>query len=219
MFYIFFIIGCADNLFNTITIAFPETQIIKSHIWNDYLYCNWSPKIYSIAFALILLIPLKSIITPDEIGLRFKQNKNSINFSLIFILFIFITALIVGLLGEKGVFDTKTLIFLAIMPGLSEELIYRGLLPGLLNKIFDQKFKSLKTKFGWGTILSSVVFGLLHGFQLSDSYQVQFDFINIFLTGVYGFFFALIRERSGSLLFPVIAHSTIDFFHFFLRMI
>ena len=217
---LFFLIGIVVNLFNTITIAYPDTQIIKSNSWNNTLYCNWSPKIYSIVFVLILLIPLKNIITQAEIGLRLRQNEHSVRFSLIFILFIFLSALILGLMGEKGDFDIKALLFLAIMPGLSEELIYRGLLLGLLNKIFDKGFRFLGTDFGWGVILISIVFGLLHGFHFTADYQIQFGNVeNIILTGCFGFIFALLKERSGSLIFPIIAHSTIDFFHFFIRMI
>lgn len=216
----FFIIGFVDNILGTITIEYPDTQLIKTHNWNNALNCNWSPKIYSIVFALLLLIPLKRMITPDEIGLRLGQNKNSIKFSLIVIGCVFLTSLVPGLLGNKGVFDTKALLFMAIMPGLNEELIYRGFLLGFLNKLFDKRFKFLGTNFGWGVILTSIVFGLLHGFYLTETYQIGFDNVpNIILTGVYGFVFALMRERSGSLVFPIIAHSTIDFFHFLFRMI
>ncbi len=105
------------------------------------------------------------------------------------------------------------------MPGVAEELIYRGLLLGLLNKISESKFKFLGTNFGWGAILTSIVFGLMHGAQLGDNYQLQLDFITILLTGFYGFIYALIKERSGSLVFPIIAHNTSDFFNFFFRMI
>ena len=121
---LFFIIGFVDNIFNIITVTYPDVQFIKSHSWNNAIYCNWSPKLYSIVFVLLLLIPLKRIITPDEIGLRLSQKRNSIRFSMIAVLLIFLTALIPGLLGNKGAFDAKTLLYLALMPGLNEELYY-----------------------------------------------------------------------------------------------
>jgi len=214
-----FIIGFADNLFNDMIISYPFTQIVKSNIWNNYLYCNWSSKIYSIAFALILLFLLKNIITPHEIGFRIKQNNNSIIFSLIVILCFFIIASTIGILSKKGPFDVKTLLFLLILPGLNEEIIYRGFLLGLLNKIFDRNFKLLRTNFGWGAILISVAFGLLHGFNISSNYKLQFDYATIILTGSYGFIYAFVRERSGSLVFPIIAHSSADFFNILFRMI
>ncbi|MBN2881739.1 CPBP family intramembrane metalloprotease [Candidatus Woesearchaeota archaeon] len=216
---LFFVIGFVDNTFNTLTMTYPNTQLIKSHIFNNNLYFNWSSKLYSIVFALLLLIPLKNIITPSEIGLRLRQNDKSIKFSLIFILIFFLIASSIGLLSGKTSFDGETLLFTAIMPGLNEELIYRGLLLGLLNKIFERKYRIFKTNFGWGAIITSLIFGILHGFQLGDNLQFQFDFFTIIISGIYGFVYALIRERSGSLVFPVIAHSAVDFFNFFFRMI
>lgn len=215
---LFLFIGVMDNLFHTVTIHYPDLQLIDSHSYGNQYFC-WSGKLYSIIFALILTIPLQNIITPSEIGLKIRQNKKSVRFSLIFILFFFVLAATLGLLSKKSSFDGETLLFNAIMPGLNEELIYRGLLLGLLNKIFERKFELFNTRFGWGAILTSLVFGILHGFWINDSYQIQFDFISIISSGIYGFVFALIRERSGSLVFPVIAHSTADFFNFFFRMI
>ena len=110
-------------------------------------------------------------------------------------------------------------LFMAIMPGLNEEFIYRGLLLGLLNKIFKNKFRIFKTNFGWGAIITSMILGILYGFQVGDNFQVHLDYFTILISGVYGFLFALIRERSGSLVFPVIAHSAADFFNYFFRMI
>ena len=216
---LFFVIGFVDNTFNTMTMTYPNTQLIKSHIFYNNLYFNWSSKLYSIVFTLLLLIPLKNIITPTEIGLRFRQNDKSIKFSLIFILIFLLVASSLGLLSGKISFDGETLLFTAIMPGLNEELIYRGLLLGLLNKIFERKYRLFKTNFGWGAIITSLIFGILHGFQIGDNFQFQFDLFTILLSGMYGFVYALMRERSGSLVFPVIAHSTVDFFNFFFRMI
>lgn len=215
---IFLLIGFVDNLFLTITWYYPELQIINTSIWGNQLF-SWSGKLYSIVFALIMQISLKKNISLKDTGLTIKQNSNSIKFSLIAVLLFFIIASSIGILSKKGDFNTEVLLFLAIMPGLGEELIYRGLLLGLLNKIFERKFKFLGTNFGWGLILTSIVFGLLHGFNLNEDFRFQFDFITILMTGTYGFIYGMIRERSGSLVFPVIAHSATDFFNFFFRMI
>lgn len=216
---LFLMIGFVDCLFHTLTMTFPDIQLIKTYIWHNNLIFNWSTKLYSIAFSLILLIPLKKILTPDDLGLRFKQNEKSIIFSLLLVIFFFIVASTLGILSAKVKFDSNPLFYTAIMPGLAEELMYRGLLLALLNKIFERKFKVLGTNFGWGAILTSIAFGLIHGFHLGDNFQIHLDFMTIFLTGCYGFLFALMRERSGSLIFPILGHSTADFFNFFFRMI
>ncbi len=216
---LFFAIGLVDNLFHALTMTYPDIQLINTYVWNNNLIFNWSAKLYSVVFVLLLLIPLKRIIMPDEIGLKIRQNKDSRKFSMLFILFFFLTASTLGISSGKTPFDANTLLYTAIIPGVSEELIYRGLLLGLLNKIFEIRFRFLGTSFGWGAILTSMVFGLMHGFRLGNEYQLHFDFITIMLTGSYGFLFALLRERSGSLVFPVIGHSAADFFNFFFRMI
>lgn len=215
---LFVLIGVADNLFYLITSNFPSLQIIQTNIWNNYLECNWSAKIYSIIFALIILYRSKAL-SRDDIGLHFRQHKGSFWLSMIFILFFIVTGIIVGFIGNKGDFDSKTLMYLAIMPGLNEELIYRGFLLGILDKIFDKKFSLFNTDFGWGAIVTSIVFGLLHGFELTEDFMIQINNpLNVILTGIFGFFFALMKERSGSLLTPIIGHSAIDFFHFLVRM-
>ena len=216
---LFIAIGLVDNLLHITTELYPQVQIIKYHTWNNALGCNWSAKLYSVVFALILLIPLNRLITSDEIGLRFHQNSNSIQFSLLGVLLFFVSSTFFGFLNPKGPFDVNTLLYEAIMPGLNEEIIYRGFLLVLLNKLFERKFKLLKTSFGWGAILTSIVFGILHGFRLTDTYHFQFDFLIIIGTGLNGFIFALIKERSGSLVFPIIAHNTSNFFLFLIRMI
>lgn len=125
-----------------------------------------------------------------------------------------------GFLGNKGDFEIKTLLYLALLPGVAEEFIYRGFLLGCLNKIFQKKFKILKTNFGWGAIITSVYFGLLHGFNITDDFAIQIvNLPNVILTGLFGFMFALMKERSGSLLAPIVGHSSIDFFHFLVRML
>ena len=217
--FLFLIIGLVTSLFHPLTMTFPDIQLIKTYIWDNNLIFNWSAKLYSIVFALILFIPLRQIISPKDIGLRFEQNKNSLKFSLIIVLFFFIVASSLGLLSGKAPFDYNPLLYTAIMPGLAEELIYRGLLLGLLNKIFEKRFKILGTNFGWGAILTSIAFGLVHGFQIGDNFQIHLDIITVLLTGFYGFLYALLKERSGSLLFPILGHSIVDFFNFFFRMI
>ena len=217
VFLLFIAIGFIDNLFQIITIYNPSFQIIESKtIVNQYL--NWSGKLYSIVFAFVISLVLKDTLSLSEIGLTLKQNKNSIRFSLISsLLFLIISGL--ALFSKKLEFNLEVLLFLALMPGLNEELIYRGLLLSLLNKIFKRKFKVFNTSFGWGAILTSIAFGLLHGFQLSENFHIDFNLTTTVLTGIYGFIFALIKERSGSLLFPILAHSTADFFAFFFRMV
>lgn len=215
---LFVVFGLIDNMLIPATQLYPDLQLMEYQVWNN-IGCAWSAKLYSIILALVLLIPLKRCIKPDEIGLTFRQNKGSIKFSLLCVLFFLIAAVCSGFFYRKGPFSSGVLLYMALMPGLNEELIYRGFLLGFMNKIFDKNFRLFGIYFGWGAVLTAVVFGLLHGFRLTDSYQVQIDVFPISYSALYGFIFALIRERSGSLVFPVIAHNTANFFVTLVRMV
>jgi hypothetical protein len=105
------------------------------------------------------------------------------------------------------------------MPALNEELVYRGCLLGILNKLLPQKINLLGAWMGWGAVVTSLLFSLLHGFGFNNDLSIYIDAIALRNSFVSGFIFAWLRERSGSLLMPVIAHGMEDFFFFLPRML
>jgi len=107
---------------------------------------------------------------------------------------------------------------MAVMPGLNEELIYRGYLLAILNKLMPPKFMLFAAPVGWGVIVTSVLFGLLHGVWLDSSLDIHLDVIALLNTPVSGFVFAWLRERTGSLLIPIVAHGLEDVLFFLPRM-
>jgi hypothetical protein len=72
---------------------------------------------------------------------------------------------------------------------------------------------------GWGAVVTSLLFSLLHGFGFNNDLSIYIDAIALRNSFVSGFIFAWLRERSGSLLMPVIAHGMEDFFFFLPRML
>ena len=59
---------------------------------------------------------------------------------------------------------------------------------------------------GWGLWLTTVLFGLLHGVGWADG-ALQVDVAAIVLTGVIGFVEGWLRERTGSLVAPILFHN------------
>ena len=57
-----------------------------------------------------------------------------------------------------------------------------------------------------GGIIALVLFALVHGLRISDGAPVL-SVPGIGLTFLFGCVFLWLRERTGSLLFPVISHS------------
>jgi uncharacterized protein len=81
--------------------------------------------------------------------------------------------------------DTEILAFQLTMPGFEEEPFYRGILLLGLNKAFKMKKKILGISLGWGSLLSTLLFGMVHGFGITDKGLI-FDIDSIIKTGLFG---------------------------------
>lgn len=103
--------------------------------------------------------------------------------------------------------------FQLTMPGLEEELFYRGILLFALDQAFRGRRRVLGIDWGWGAVLSCFLFGLTHAFGYSDG-TFSFDPVTMALTAVPSFIGIWIRLRTGSLLLPVLLHNFGNAFSF-----
>lgn len=96
--------------------------------------------------------------------------------------------------------------FQLTMPGLEEELFYRGVLLFALDQAFQGRKRLLGVDWGWGAVLSSMLFGLTHAFGYADG-AFSFDPVTMALTAIPSFIAVWLRLRTGSLLLPVLLHN------------
>jgi membrane protease YdiL (CAAX protease family) len=96
--------------------------------------------------------------------------------------------------------------FQLTMPGLEEELFYRGILLFALDQAFRGRKRLLGVDWGWGAVLSSTLFGLTHAFGYSEG-AFSFDPVTMALTAIPSFIAVWLRLRTGSLLLPVLLHN------------
>jgi len=91
----------------------------------------------------------------------------------------------------------QTWLYQASVPGLVEEILFRGVLLALLDRAFVARRRLAGAEFGRGSLVVTIVFGLLHGVQLGT------------LLGVWpaALLFLWLRVRTGSLLMPVLGHN------------
>jgi membrane protease YdiL (CAAX protease family) len=101
----------------------------------------------------------------------------------------------------------ETFAYQATLPGFSEEIIYRGIILGLLNKVYPSFISIFKAKIGWGVVIVSVLFGLEHGLILGKHWQILFNSQKFCITMGTGFVMAWLKQRSGNLLPSVIFHN------------
>lgn len=94
-----------------------------------------------------------------------------------------------------------------VLPDFSEELMERGILLLLLDNIFERNWLFFNAKVGPGLLLICLLFGFEHGLMVNYQFRFAFDAFNFFRTFfVSALAFTWLKERSGNLIFPTIAH-------------
>lgn len=172
---------------------------------------NWSGKILDVAVMLLvatIFIATKRF-TARDFGLTFKQapgTGRAIVFMMIPYLIV-IAVLTAKYFGETQPQTAETIWYEATMPGLAEELLWRGILLALLDRMFTARFKLANAEIGYGAIALTLVFALVHGLHFDKTLAVQTDWMNALMAGVTGFALVWLRLRTKSLVLPVVLHN------------
>ncbi len=164
---------------------------------------NWLGKAMSMAGMLIIAsMPAFGF---KRAGLTLRQNKGSLP---AYILFTALGALFfyLAITGADGPDDAETIAFQWTMPGLDEELFFRGVLLIAMNEAFSKAANILGAPISYGGLLTSVLFGLIHAMGY-DAGGFSFDLMTFAITGGPSLLLLWMREKTGSLLLPVLAHN------------
>jgi uncharacterized protein len=165
---------------------------------------NWSGKVISIAFSCLVLACSPWL--RQNVGLRWRQSPGSVRVSLICFLAFLGTGVTLGFINDPRPFSLETLLFQTFIPSIDEELAFRGIALALLERAFGQSPMSCRLRYGWAAFIISVFFGLVHAVSLVDG-RIDFNTLFFVITFCFASVAALIRARSGSLLWPVFSHS------------
>lgn len=164
---------------------------------------NWTGKFLGLAWTLafIALGPLSW----REVGLTLRQRPGStLPAALVTFVLFALGAAIGAVFGSGGPFRAETVAYQLTMPGLAEELVYRGLFLALLHRAVPSDSES--AAFWWPAAITTLAFALTHSPNL-DGGRVMFDFLPFLYPLIVGAAFAWLRERTGSLTWPVVAHN------------
>jgi membrane protease YdiL (CAAX protease family) len=94
-----------------------------------------------------------------------------------------------------------------VLPDFSEEIMERGILLLLLDNIFSKDWNFFNARVGPGMLLVCVLVGFEHGLMVNYQFKFAFDTFNFFRTFfVSALAFTWLKERSGNLIFPTVAH-------------
>ena len=143
---------------------------------------------------------------------RHKEVKSGRANLIATLLFLLLPVGIALAMGRLSLVIVSTVIWQFVFSGFGEEFIYRGYFQSRLNQAFGRPLRLFGIQFGTGLIIASLLFGLLHVF---DSYDPALGSSSLAWGALWGnllagLFFGVIREKSGTILAPAIAHSLPD---------
>lgn len=189
----------------SIPFLLPETKIIQSDYW------NWSGKIYAIAGSLLFYALFKKNFT-DIDYITFKQQNNSLN--PIFFVTIIVFLLTIGLAFSSTNKSDERLefyLFQFTMPGLDEELAFRGIMLGLLSSSLKSKIKIGSSYIGNPALLiTSILFGLGHSLQIDNNWNFHQNWFEFFSAFSIGLLLGWMTIKSGSILMAILVHDLIN---------
>ena len=173
---------------------------------------NWSGKIYSIIGSLLFLVLYRKFELKDYF-LTFKQKRIFPKNGILIISSILVFQVIFTIAGtlffdSLKEWDSETILFQLTMPGIEEEIAFRGIMLGLLIKVLKSNIRIFGIELVNPAILiTSILFGLVHGFYITDSFEIGFNIFPFFFTMSFGFFWGWMTVRSGSILFALLSHN------------
>jgi uncharacterized protein len=99
-------------------------------------------------------------------------------------------------------------VFYLFFLALGEELLFRGYIQSRLNAVWGRPYQFYGVNWGWGIVIASVLFGLMHVLNIGNlgSGHWTLDWPWGFWTFYGGLVFGLVREKTGSIAAPTILH-------------
>lgn len=166
---------------------------------------NWDGKIYGIVCGIAIYFIFRRQLSENNF-FTLKQNKEGLKSALKVAIAILAIAILGGVVNEKE-FNVETLLFQISMPGIDEEIMYRGVLLGLMCSALRAGGAAWRNP---AIMINAVLFGLVHSLSLGDG-ALQFNSVNFMWTAILGYSFGYITIKTRSILIPMLTHNLYNF--------
>lgn len=179
----------------------PALRIIESS-W------NWSGKAYAIVGSLLFYGVFRKAFGCHNY-ITFKQNNHIVKRLLLLAVIIFVVTICLAFFSNGNSTErVEYFLFQFTMPGLDEELAFRGIMLGLLSNALRPKVKLGSVQLGNPAVwITSILFGLVHSFGIDHNWnfhQNWFEFLNAFTIGL---LLGWMTIKSGSIVMAIFAHN------------
>jgi len=182
-------------------VEIPRVDGFQRHHW------SWQESLLSSAwpFLVVALIPGISLAT---IGVTSRFRSGWLRPSIVAGLVALAVPAVFFVLGARKKLDGEGWVFLLIMPGLAEELVFRGVYQSLLNGVFGKPWRLANAEFGWGLVITAILFAGFNGLVSVDS---QLHAGIVLHAAIAPFMLSLVsgwvRERADSVWPSVFGHN------------
>jgi membrane protease YdiL (CAAX protease family) len=188
----------------TLPLNIPELDFIGGG-W------NWSGKIYATIASIIFYFSSKHHFQHHHY-LKIQQSKDSRNKVKIVFIVIVLYSIVEGLIFYNKSLDYERLLFQATIPGIDEEIAYRGIMLGLLSTLLIDKFRIFNLYIQSPAIwIIGILFGLIHALKLNIDWSFNFNTIYFIKTFIFGVVWSWMTLKTKSILLPMLSHNLSNF--------
>lgn len=171
------------------------------------VHARWSSRLAQLAAGLAMVaVAIRAARDPligrEAMGLTLKQAPGSVPMALAGVGVLALLGAILGGVEITSAPTTAAWAYHLTLPGIEEEIIYRGLLTGLFAAGLGGK-----RALTWGSVPATLVFALAHAFTPGANGGVDFSPMTFAVTLLAGAIMADMRIRTGSLLLPAVGHN------------
>jgi membrane protease YdiL (CAAX protease family) len=166
-----------------------------------YFQVPWGSRLLSIMACLICYFLFNKYFA-DNNYFRLKQERNQIRITILLSITLIVGYTIIFFIrGYAQNFNIEDFLFYSIVVGTEEELIFRGILLGLL--MSSMKDNVLFIKYP-AALLCGIFFGFYHG----NFYY--FDYIHVITNCIFGYIIGIIAIKNKSIFIPIIVHNIVN---------
>lgn len=174
---------------------------------------NWDGKIYGIIWGIAAYFIFRNQFSENNF-FTFKQNRDGLKPAIWAAVLVIGIPTLLGALNTKE-FNLETLLFQITMPGFDEEIMFRGVLLGLMCSCLRNDGPTWRNP---ANLIASILFGLVHALNV-DGGSVSFSVSSFIWTGMIGYGLGYMTLKTRSILFAIVAHNLCNFLQNLVAMI
>ena len=184
--------------------SLPRVNGFRNHHW------AWQESLLLLGFSILLAVvgPGISLAT---FGVTSRLRPGSLKPAIPALGIAVLISVVFFALGSRRTLDAEGWIYLSLMPGLAEELLFRGVFQSLLNEVFGRPWSFANAQFGWALFVSTLLFATANGLLTVDSQlHAHLSLVRGIAPLISGLIAGWVRERTDSIWPTVVGHNLVN---------